>query len=368
MKPARSRIARLRSTLPQWVKPAALTGLALISGFLLLQTQSAALFFGKVTELLAILAGEILGFGGYDVARTGIELRDLSTGNAIAVTAACDGSGLLVTAVAALFWFRNGRLNLGAAAMWLALAATSIFAFNLVRVIVIFVALGQPELLHGLHLYVAPLLSSVLVALLVIRMDEHRTRRLWMWVGVAAALSIVWYFLAAPATCITIVPFANFLISILAGPLVSGIECGMDSATLLTTAATSLNPPSSMILSFFPADFTLGAPLVVASLIVYAAGRELILWAIGTGLSWALTMTLATITIAHDLAIFSGVNALIGESFRLPYLPPDPLTTALIKALQNALVHFNLLTLPFIICGARAGGQGGSGNILGRRR
>ena len=189
-----------------------------------------------------------------------------------------------------------------------------------------------------------------------------------MWPGVAAALSIVWYFLAAPSTCAAIVPVANFLIAMLAAPLVSGIGCGAGSAALLTTAATSLNPPSLMILAFSPADFALGAPLVAASLIVCARGWKLALAAIGAILLWALTMTLATITIAHDQATFSDVTALMGESFRRPYHPPGAFATALVKALQNALVHFNLLILPFIICGARARTRDGSGKTPAWRR
>ena len=68
------------------------TLLILFAGFALLQTPPVVALFELVTEGMAAIAITPLRLAGFDMIRTGIELRDQLTGHAVAVTLAVNGA------------------------------------------------------------------------------------------------------------------------------------------------------------------------------------------------------------------------------------------------------------------------------------
>jgi exosortase/archaeosortase family protein len=136
----------------------------LLLGCMLLQSPPSVALFRWVAEILALFAAAVLRLWGYDIVHAGIELRDRVTDHAIAVTDACDGSGLLVGVVATFAWLRGPPTKPLAIARAVSLAILGILAFNLLRVILLFVSIGTPLLMTAQHLFIAPLLSAVLVA------------------------------------------------------------------------------------------------------------------------------------------------------------------------------------------------------------
>lgn len=330
------------------------TALVLAAGFLALQTPPAIAFFSWVAQALAFCAAPVLDLFGYTIMRSGIELRDTLSGHAIAVTSACDGSGLLVSAAAAVTWFgmRGARLR-----PWYHIALllmAGIFLFNLLRVIAIFVLIGTPDLMQTIHLYIAPLLSAALVGGIVIyacRLDMPAGRLPALWIAVAILSAIAWNFWGMAVTCVTVQPIANILLSVVPDLLVGGLNCTENGALLTTSGAVSLQPPSVLNIAFYPADFTLALPLVLASLACLRPVRPIIWGAIASLGLFALAMAIAALTIANDQAVASGITRLIGPNFAGPFEPMDGLLLALLKMLQNMVVHFNLFLLPLLLLG-----------------
>lgn len=323
----------------------------LFVGFLLVQTSAAQAVFGYVASLLAIGAAGVLTAAGYDVVRTGIEIRDVVSGHAVAVTSACDGSGLLISfagAIVLLSAWRTKSRFLGIAAP---VVVASILLFNLIRILALFLSIGAPAVMSAQHLYVAPLLSVVLVAGLAasareihLRETAHRPLR-WLLVAVAAAA--VWYEVRQPVTCAAVVPLANALLWLLPTGAAATISCtGPDGAVLVTNAAmisgSVLSPP------FYPEDFTLALPLVVASLASDARPMAVAKGLFVTLALFSIAMTFGAVTAGHDAATAAGVKMLREGGLVQLYRPPGPTTLALLKAVQNVVVHFNLFLLPVI--------------------
>lgn len=345
------RAAPDRVPIPRLVYLWATAAIVLLAGFLLLEAPPVTAAFGAVAELLALCAAAILRAVGYPIVLSGIELRDSVSGHAIAVTQACDGSSLVIAAIAVSLWlWKGGRHDL------LLLAATAliaIFSFNLLRVVLLFVSIGAPGLMDLQHLYVAPLLSAVLVAGLVLvglgLPLRAALRSPLLWLAVAAVAAIAWYPLAETLSCATVVPIANTLLWIAPGELEQAIVCGAANATVSTAAVVGYEPLRVLDVGFYPSDFTLALPLVVASLAVVGKPGPVIRGALLAVALMAVAMAMAAMTASQDAAIGASVTTLMGRGFSAPFTPMGEMLLALLKAAQNALVHFNLFVLPLAL-------------------
>jgi len=331
------------------------TAFVFMAGFLALQSPPAIVLFGWIAQALAILAAPLLDLFGHDIVRTGVELRDTLSGHAIAVTSACDGSGLLLSAVASLTWFRVRGAPMRSWTSVLVLTLGSIFVFNLIRVLAIFGLIGTPILMQAVHLYAAPLLSVVVVAAIVLHSCRFsipgRPIMPALWLAVGAAAGILWYVFGYAASCATALPIANGLLSLLPDLLTDSLACEAGGSVLITSGATSLQPPSVLNVPFYPADFTLALPLIVASLACLRSAPRIIWGALASMAAFAIAMALAALTIGNDQAMASSITRLIGQNFTAPYEPPSALVMALLKTLQNTVVHFNLFLLPLLLLG-----------------
>lgn len=350
------RAAPERMPIPRQIYPMATACLALLAGFLLLQTEPLVAVFKAVSELLSLCATAILRASGLSIVRTGTEIRDSVSGHAIIVTEACDGSSLVIAAIAvSLFLWQRGKRDL----LLLATATVMvIFAFNLLRVVLLFLSVGTTGLLDLQHLYIAPLLSALLVAGVVMAGLGRRladvVRSPLLWAAVAVAAAPVWYPVAELATCYGVVPLTNTLLWLAPGDLERAIVCGIGSDLVSTAAVVGHQPLRVLDVPFYPTDFTLAAPLVVASL---ALNRRLASIALGAVVSlglMAVAMALGAMTAAQDAAATASVNTLMGQDFSMPFVPAGGTLLALMKAAQNAFVHFNLFVLPLYLLGTIA--------------
>ncbi len=336
---------------PRLVYLSAIVATVLLAGFLLLQTPPVAAAFRAVSELLALTASAILRTIGYPIMLAGIELRDSVTGHAVAVTQACDGSSLAIAAVAVALWlWKPGKRDL------LLLATTAliaIFGFNLLRVVLLFVSIGVPSLLDLQHLYIAPLLSAVLLAGLVLAglgltlRDTVRSPMLWLAVVVAAA--VAWYPVAETVTCATVAPLANALLWVAPGELERAIVCAPGSTIVSTYGVVAYEPLRVLDVNFYPSDYTLALPLVAASLALATRPWQAVRGALISIALMAVAMTLGAMTASQDAAIGATVTTLMGRGFSAPFTPMGDVPLALMKAAQNALVHFNLFVLPLAL-------------------
>src|SRR5690349_12386530 len=203
--------------------------LVLFAGFVLLEAPPLAAFFELVTEALAAVAIVPLKLAGFDMTRNGVELRDNLSGHAVAVTSACDGSGLIVSYLGLVALFGGRTNSLARPLTALLLAVVVILAFNVVRIGLLFLSIGVPWLMTAAHMFAAPLLSSVLVAALGFRalgLPPDRILRdvLW-WLGLAFLAAVAWYFMADAASCLVSVPLANAMLFLLPFGVSDAISC-----------------------------------------------------------------------------------------------------------------------------------------------
>jgi exosortase/archaeosortase family protein len=345
------RAAPDRLPIPRQIFPAVTAGLVLFAGFIFLQTPPLIAAFRAVAELLALCAASVLRATGGDILRTGIEIRDTVRGHAIAVTQACDGSSLVLASLAVAIWlWRGGRRDL----LLVAVAAViAIFAFNLLRVLLLFGSIGTPVLLEVQHLYVAPLLSAALVSGIVIVGFGISLREMVAgpvaWLAFAAGVAIVWYPLTTLVTCNSAVPLANTWLWLFPGELERAVVCRTSDAIVSTTAVVGLDPVRVLDVPFYPTDFTLAAPLVIASLAMHRRFFPILGGALAALLLFSLAMALGAVSASQDAATAGKVELLMGLGWRIPFVPMNESALAALKAAQNAVVHFNLFLLPLAL-------------------
>lgn len=331
--------------------------MVLLAGFTLAATPPLEWLFGKVAQAIAVVSAFLLQLAGNDLVRTGIELRDRATGHAIAVTSACDGHGLLIAAMALWTWMRTltpARRDWAAA---IGFAVGTILLFNLARILGLFLSLGTSWLMALQHLYLTPLASVLLVALVALygrRLSPWRLTQ-WplVWLALALLAAAAWYPLQLQASCALPVPLANGLLWLNPGPLVHGIVCAGAEVRVATSALLSQTPLTFLSVPFAPADFMLATPLLAASLAAALAqgrrpGRIIAAAAISLLLMVA-AMAIGALTSVHDQAIAADVRYLLGEGYAEAYHAPHAAMLAALKAIQNVLVHFNLFVLPFVV-------------------
>lgn len=325
----------------------------LFAGFVLVQTPPAEVLFSGIASILATVSVGLLQMATYDMVRNGIELRDAASGHAIAVTSACDGHGLMISAAAVVAWLRPRRSELRPWWHIFIVAGGAILAFNLARIILLFVSIGVPTVATAQHLFVAPLLSVLLVAAVAFHASglsaTADVRSPMLWLGVAGVSAILWYLIDKAVSCLAVVPIGNAILWLLPGRLVNSIACDAAGATLVTHAAIAFQPLEVITAEFHPNDFTIALPFIFASLAIRPQPARLLGCIVLSLILFAAAMVLAAITTAHDQAIAAEITTLRGQAFSTPYEPPGELPLALMKAGQNALVHFNLFLLPLMI-------------------
>lgn len=345
------RAAPNKLPIPRQVFLAVTAGLVLFAGFLFLQTPPLTATFRAVAELLALCAASVLRAAGVPILRTGIELRETVSGHAIAVTQACDGSSLVLASLAVSIWlWRGGRRDI----LLVAVAALiAIFAFNLVRMLLLFASIGTPALLEVQHLYIAPLSSAVLVAGIVIVGFGVSLRDMVaapiVWMAIAAGAAIVWYPLTTLVTCNSAVSLANTWLWIFPGELERAIACRAADAIVSTSAVVGLDPVRVLDVPFYPTDFTLAAPLIIASLAMHRRFLSILCGAVGVLLLFSLAMALGAMSASQDAAVGGNIELLMGLGWRMPFPPMNEFALAMLKAAQNAFVHFNLFLLPLAL-------------------
>ncbi len=333
---------------PSW-QAFGLSLLVLFAGFILLEAPPVAVLSGLVTEILAAVAVVPLKVMGFDIIRSGVELRDTLSGHAVAVTSACDGSGLIVgyLGLVALLGRRGDGLARRFSAFLVAVAV--ILAFNVVRIVLLFLAIGVAWLMLAGHLFAAPLLSSVLVAALAFQAFGMTPREISLWLAWALGAAIAWYFVGDAASCLASVPLANAMLFLLPFGVSETISCSSAEAQVITSGVQSLRPIAFVTAPLHPSDFTLALPLVAASLALCRRLPAAIKGALASFLLFSFAMYLGALTAGYDQASAARVAMLSSAGAMSNYLPPHPYWLAVLKAAQNMLVHFNLFVLPFAL-------------------
>jgi hypothetical protein len=284
-----------------------------------------------------------------------VELREASTGFALSVTEACDGLGIsaVFVAVAAALQ-RNGF-------QWLAfgkavLASLAIIqAVNLIRIVLLYEMLPAHSAIFDItHFHAFPLASSALVAALVAAtgnlVPQEAGGKLLLWLAIAVCVAIIWYFINLTVTGVMLVPVANLLVALLSGSLIDSIAADAGRHYVNTNLVTSTSPLSAASLPFTPDAFTLGLPLLVASLVMCRAPLKTKgLMAVLAVVSMAIAMTIAAITQAQGEAVASNLTEVIAAGRIAPYQPPLSITRTLLAVAQNTIVYFNLFILPYVI-------------------
>jgi exosortase/archaeosortase family protein len=302
--------------------------LLLFFAFLLLKTKSAVFVSGIIAKVLAQASAWILLFLGFNLQQTGTELRDAASGAALNVTQACDGLGIFVTLAAGLFAFKTMRKNALQIVGILVGAFLGLQLFNILRVVSLFSALpAGSSVFETMHLYFFPLLSSVAIVVLALafdrRMRPENLISVAKWIALAMVLVWLWSLISEQTTRTTVVHLAQAWLTLTGSGLMI-IGEGKDAVLQATTLQST---------SFYPSDFTLVLPLVLASSVI--AGLAL-------ARTWmAFATVMISISIAMALAAWGGASTAFGA--------PHSVIRTLAAALQDALVYANLLLVPWLL-------------------
>lgn len=331
------------------------TSLALLVGFLLLRTSFADAVSNGVATVLAVIASSFLSIFNGDLLRNGVELREASTGFALSVTEACDGLGISVVFVAVAAALQRNGLQ------WLAFAKAAlaslgiIQAVNLVRIILLYEMLPAHSAIFDItHFHAFPLASSALVAALVAAtgnlLPQGTSRKLLTWLAIVVCAAVTWYFINLTVTGMILVPVTNLLVALIPGTLIDAVAADAGRYFVNTNLVTSTSPLSAASLPFTPDAFSLALPLLVASLVLSGAPLKTKgLVAAAAMVSMAVAMSIAAITQAQGEAVAFNLTQVISNARLEPYQPPLPLTRAVLAAVQNTFVYFNLFVLPYVI-------------------
>lgn len=316
----------------------------LAAGFALADSGPGQALIEAVSVALAVMATPFLQFFDPSILRSGTELRGAS-GWAVRVSEVCDGHGLAISLGAALAGLapsaRNGLRRL-------ALGLVAIQIFNLARIVLLALILTRaPEVFDIVHTGVFPLLTVALLAVCILPL-----RRAVMLLSMALPLALLWL-LVDEAVAQVLVPPANLILAIVAGPEVGQIAERTAGWTIGTNllAAREAGQVRLFLAPLRPADFALALPLILAA--VALTRRPM--WLIPALVSMLLALALAAVTSVWSLAATHPDALLLVPDGRgvfeaRDFAPPEQLR-ALIRLLQNALVHMNLLVLPFLIIG-----------------
>ncbi|HOZ31923.1 MAG TPA: hypothetical protein PLM52_03515 [Tabrizicola sp.] len=312
----------------------------LVAGFALADSGPGQALGDAVAGALAALATPILQLFDPGILRSGTELRS-TAGWAVRVSEVCDGHGLAISLAA-------GLAALAPADGWrrLAIGLVAIQLFNLLRIVVLALVLsGAPGAFDLVHAGIFPLLTVALLA--VCTLPRPVALR---FCALALPLVLVWLPLADTLAA-ALVPAANLILSVIAGPEVGQIAeraAGWTIGSNLMANETG-GQVSRYLAPLRPADFALGLPLVLAA--VALTRRPM--WLVPALVLMLVALCLAAVTAVWSLAaahapatvlLPDGSGAVLAKDFAAPDLP-----RVLVRLAQNTLVHLNLLVLPFVI-------------------
>lgn len=329
--------------------------LALLLSFLFLRTSLADHLSNAVATALAMIAGGFLSLLDQSLLRTGVELRQGSTGFALSVTDACDGLGISMVYLAIVAALRRGPVS------WIELAKAAFAGFliiqavNLIRIVLLYAMLPASSAAFEItHFNVFPLASSALVALLVAvagnLLPPGAGRSIVLWSAIAIAAAVIWHFIGQTVTGLVLVPLANLAMGLVPGRLANTIALETGQYFVNTNLVTSTTPLRAASLPFAPEAFSLAVPLLAASFVM--SGKPLrakLLLAVAALLSMAVAMSIAAVTVAQGEAAAAGLGQVIVGGRLEPYAPPQAVIRAILAAIQNGFVHFNLFVFPFAV-------------------
>lgn len=325
--------------------PSVLRALAvLLAGFALADSGPGRALGDGVASTLAKLATPLLRLFDPAILRIGTELRG-ADGWAVRVSEVCDGHGLAIALAASLVGLSGGQ-NGGLRRFALGLVAIQVF--NLARIVVLALVLSRaPGAFDIVHTGVFPLLTVALLALCTLPLPTALPL-----LAVSLPLVLLWLPLADLASQL-LVPPANMILSLVAGPEVGQVAQRAAGWTIGTNllASNEAGDVRLFVAPLRPADFALGVPLVLAAI---ALTRRPV-WLVPALFSMLTALTIAAVTTVWALAagqadakllVPDGLGAFTPQDFA----PPESLR-ALLRVVQNSLVHLNLLVLPFLIVG-----------------
>jgi exosortase/archaeosortase family protein len=322
---------------------AAARALAVLAlGFALADSAAGRAFGDAVATTLAVLATPFLQMLDPGILRTGTELRGMA-GWAVRVSEVCDGHGLAISLAAGLAALSTGRRQV---IRRLIVGLLAIQVFNLARIVVLAAVLSAASGAFDIvHLRVFPYLTVALLAVLVLPMA-----RALPLLALSLVLVLLWLPLADVAAS-ALVPAANLILSVLAGPEVGQIAERAAGWTIGSTLlAGEVDGQARLFLApLRPADFALSVPVVLAA--VALTRRPL--WLVPAVMSMLLALTLAAVTSVWTLAAAQSPATLLvpdgaGAYVTQDFIPSDTLR-AVLQLAQSTLVHLNLLVLPFLI-------------------
>jgi hypothetical protein len=228
-------------------------------------------------------------------------------------------------------------------------------AVNLVRIILLYEMLPAHSATFDItHFHAFPLASSALVAALAAAtgrlLPPAEGRTLALWLALATGAAILWYVIGATVTGAILLPAANLLTPLLSGSLIESIAADGGRVFVNSNLVTSTSPLSAASLPFTPEAFSLAVPLLAASLVVSRAPlKTKALLVMAAAASMAMAMSIAAITQAQGEAVASQLTQVVANGKLEPYQPPLPLTRAVLAAVQNTIVYFNLFVLPYVV-------------------
>ena len=297
-----------------------------------------------VAQGIAIMARPLLELFGLDLVRHGVELRDPLAGWAVRVSEVCDGMGLVVAlfaAIAVLAPNQDGSTAWGIKRALIGLVAIQLF--NLLRVVLLALALGQGGAVFGpLHDWIFPLFTVLVIAAVLIP-----SGRLVGFAVLATILTVLWAPLAETVSAL-LVPLANGILEWVAPAGVGqiGKVQGVWSAGTMLVAGTE--PLQLYRAPLEPQHFTVALPVIAAAAGVIRRPGLLAL---------ALPLMLAALCVAVPVAVMAlaadkaPVLVLLPDSEGVfstsEYIIPETWRNVL-RLVQNALVHFLLLVLPVL--------------------
>lgn len=321
---------------------------ALAAGFAVEGTAAGAALGEGIAGAIARIAAPVLGLLGTGVLRSGVELRALEGGWAVRVSEVCDGTGLVIALAAALVALApapgGGRQLAGRFVAGLAL----IQIFNLTRVLGLVLALDHaPGAFAPLHDTVFPALTVAVLGLVLLPLRQAAL------LAALAALAVAVLGPLVSAASSPVAAVANLFLP-LGLPEVGTLALRPGGWSVGTFFLAQSDPVALHVAPLVPAHFLAALPVLAAAAVL----SRRVLW-----LPAAFGLMLLALLIAAPVAVWSlalaraPVTLLVpdgaGAFLPVAYAVPETLLAAL-RLCQNALVHFLLLVLPFLVL-ARGG-------------
>lgn len=310
----------------------------LAAGFAFADSSAGQALSDAVAGALAVAVAPLLHLFEPGILRQGTELRS-PDGWAIRVGAVCDGHGLAISLAAGLAALRGGLARL-------ALGLAAIQVFNLLRIAVLALLLAQaPAAFDTVHAGIFPFLTVALLAFCLL--PAARAARL---VLIALPLTALWLPLA-DLLSLPLAKAADLLLSALPAPEIGRLAQRAGGWSLGTNLLASAEggQVSLYLAPLRPADFALGAPVVLAAVLLARRPGGLALAAV----TFPLALIAGAFTAVWSLAEAHAPATLLVPDGSGAFLPvdftPPAAAQALVRLAQNALVHFNLLVLPLLI-------------------